>query len=181
MRHVARQGLNASTFALAVGFVLVGVAAAQAGGTSGSGLVIGEVARCVNGAEQPAPQVNVGVEGGDASLVKTDPGGQFFLALPPGQYTVIATASDGTATRPYVPVEAGQSLDIGILDIGGGVAGCGPASDMTAPILPTFTPTAQATALPATPTLAPTLRPAVAATSTPMPATDETTEPMSGG
>jgi hypothetical protein len=161
--------LSASIFALVVGFVLVGVAAAQAG-TANPGLIIGEVARCVNGAEQPAPQVNVGVEGGDASLAKTDPGGQFFLALPPGQYTVVATANDGTAKRLYVPVEAGQSLDIGILDIGGSVAGCGPVSDITAPVLPTFTPTAQATAAPAAPTVAPTLQPTVSATSTPAPA-----------
>ena len=105
------------------------------------GVVTGEVARCVNGAEQPAAQVAVGVDGGSASLARTDANGQFLLALPAGQYTVIATASDGTASRQYVPVEGGQSLDIGVLDIGGGVAGCGPDSDITAPVLPTFTPT----------------------------------------
>src|ERR1700738_800147 len=142
MKIMAGQRLSACAMALAVGLALHGIAIAQADQPAGDvGIVTGEVARCVNGAEQPAAQVAIGVEGGGASLVRTDSGGEFFLPLPPGQYTVIATANDGTASRQYIPVEAGQSVDIGVLDIGGGVAGCGPDSDITAPVLPTFTPT----------------------------------------
>jgi hypothetical protein len=96
--------------------------------------------------------------------------------LPPGQYTIIATATDGTASRQYVPVETGQSLDIGVLDVGGGVAGCGPDSDITAPILPTFTPVPTALPVVATPIPAP----QVAATSTPALSTDPPADPEPG-
>jgi Carboxypeptidase regulatory-like domain len=178
MRIMARQGLAASAVALLLGMALHGVASAQGDGSSpDAGLVTGEVARCVNGAEEPAAQVAVGVEGGSASLTRSDSNGQFFLSLPPGQYTITATASDGTASRQYVPVEAGQALDIGNLDIGGGAAGCGPDSDITAPVLPTFTSTPAPTAEPPTPTGTPTALPAA----TPTPAPDDTTDPGSAG
>jgi Carboxypeptidase regulatory-like domain len=164
--RMTRQGLSASVVALAVGLGAFGVARAQ-DAPSDAGLIIGEVARCVNGAEQASAGVSVGVDGGSGSLTRTDSGGQFFLSLPPGQYTVVASSADGTASRQYVPVEAGQALDIGILDLGAGIAGCGPEADVTAPVQPTVTPaptqvpvvptatvvpTVQATPVPATPT-----------------------------
>lgn len=148
-----------------------------------AGLIMGEVDRCINGAETPASQVAVGVAGGSGNLARTDANGQFFIALPPGQYTVVANADDGTsANRQYVPVDAGQALDIGILDLGGGLSGCGLDSDITAPILPTFTPTASpAAADVATPTPAPTTPPAtptvVPVDTTPAVPTDQTAPP----
>jgi hypothetical protein len=148
MKHIAGQTLRASLVALSVSFALFGLASAQeqtapplggGGGAGNAGLIIGMVARCINGVETPAPQVSVGVEGGSASLAKTDSAGLFFLALPAGQYTVVAAGDDGTtANRYYVPVESGQALDIGVLDLGAGLAGCGPDSALIAPILPTM-------------------------------------------
>jgi len=167
MRFMTRQRVGASAAAFAVGLALHGIAAAQgnppAAGTE-AGMVTGQVDRCINGAELPAPQVVVGIEGGGA-LARTDSNGEFILALPPGQYNVVATASDGTASRLYIPVAGGQALDIGILDIGGGVAGCGPDADITAPVLPTLAPTVVATP---EPTVVPTLVP----TAIPTPAPD---------
>jgi hypothetical protein len=175
MKFKDRQGLWAGVGALVIGLALHGVAWAQTDGPPpDAGIVTGEVAHCLNGAEIPTPQVSVGVEGGSASLVRTDSNGVFLLALPPGQYTIIATASDGTASRQYVPVETGQTLDIGVLDIGGGVAGCGPDSDLTAPVMPTFTMTPTPTVEPPTPTTTPTALPAA----TPTPTPENMTEPV---
>ena len=176
MRHLIEQSGRAALLALATGLALCSVASAQESGSGGGGvpiggLVEGAVMRCVNGAETPAIGVAVGVEGGSAQITKTDDGGGFFLSLPAGTYTVTATASDGFASRPFVPVEQGQTLDIGILDIGGGVAGCGPAEDVVAPVLPTFTPTAAPTAAP--PTATPTVAPLPTATPVPAPAPSE--------
>ncbi len=167
MRDMARRGLIAGASALMVGLVLGGVASAQqdqpVSPSQTSGVILGMVARCVNATEQPAGQVAVGVEGGSATLARTDSSGQFSLALPPGQYTIVATAADGTASRQYVPVEAGAALDIGVLDIGIGFASCGPDADTEAPALPTFTPTP----VPDVPTPTPT--PDATPTPTPMP------------
>ena len=177
MQHLSRLSAPAALWAIAVGLALCGVANAQqdtgGGGDAGQsqignfGLVQGQVARCVNGAEVPAKNVAVGVDGGSSQLARTDDNGLFLISLPAGQYTVIATADDGAATRPYVPVEVGELLDIGILDIGGGLAGCGTGDAVTQPALPTFTPTP-------TPTVEPTATP----TATPAPTATPTPEPM---
>lgn len=153
MTYMARPGLTASALALAAGLLLAGVVGAQEepSPSATAGVIIGMVARCATGLEQPAAQVAVGVDGGSGTLARTDAAGQFAIALPPGQYTVVATAADGNATRPYVPVEAGAALDIGVLDIGGGVAGCGPDLETEAPALPTVTPTGVPDAPTATP------------------------------
>ena len=145
MRQTRPRGLTAGASALALGLLFAGVATAQdvpAAPSQSSGLIIGMVARCVTGVEQPAVGVAVGLDGGAGNLVRTDSGGQFALALPPGQYTVVATADDGTAIRPYVAVEAGAALDIGVLDIGGGFSGCGPEADSEPSPAPTVAPTA---------------------------------------
>jgi hypothetical protein len=167
MTFKAGQGLSASVIALAVGLALLGVARAQdEGPPANAGILTGEVARCLNGAEMPAANVAVGVDGGPARLGMTNANGEFFFAVPAGQYTVIASADDGTnASRQYVPVTGGEVLDIGVLDLGGGAAGCAPDADVTAPVLPTFTATPLATAVP------PTATPAAEAlpTATPMP------------
>ncbi len=177
MRILNGQSRRAALAALAIGLALVGIARAQEDGGGAnvfsSGIIEGMVARCVNGVETPARAIAVGVEGGSPQLARTDDTGGFLLALPPGQYTITATAADGFASRPYVPVEVGETLDIGILDIGGGVAGCGLADEVTAPMLPTFTPTAMPTLEPPTPT--PTAVPIPTPTPEPMP--DENAAP----
>jgi hypothetical protein len=170
MKHLAGRGLTASAVALAVALVLTAIAAAQqeqgaqAGGQDQPpGLIEGDVVRCVNGAAQPAVGASIGVEGGSLTG-RTDNTGHFFMSLPPGQWTVVAVTSDGSANR-FVPVESNQLLDIGVLEIGGGMAGCAPDADIVAPVLPTFTPSPTAVPEPPTPTPAPT----VLATPTPMP------------
>jgi hypothetical protein len=179
MKHMAGRGLTASAVALVVALSLNAIATAQqdqvppiGDPSQAPGLLEGAVIRCVNGAQQPAVGAAVGVEGGSLTA-KTDQDGHFFLALPPGQWTVVAVTSDGSASRPYVPVESNQLLEIGVLEIGGGMAGCGPDSDLVAPVLPTFTPTA--TAVPEAPT--PTPAPTAQATPTPMPMLPAEPEP----
>ncbi|HEY2593662.1 MAG TPA: carboxypeptidase-like regulatory domain-containing protein [Chloroflexota bacterium] len=169
--------------ALSLGLASVGSAQAQQGQSSGAGLILGEVDKCVNGNETPAPGVTVGIQGGNAQLTRTDATGEFAMSLAPGQYTVQATADDGTmANRPYVPVEADSTLDIGVLDLAGGCSG----GDVSAPPAPapgapqaTAQPTAEATAtpVPPSPTPAPTQPPA---TATPAPdATDQSSPDQS--
>jgi hypothetical protein len=174
MTFLPKHRLGGMALALSVGLALTGVSLAQElGQSSSAGLIMGEVDRCINGAELPASQVAVGIQDGSANMTRTDDNGQFVVVLPPGEYTIVANASDGTsANRQYVPVEAGESLDIGILDLGGGLGGCGSADEVTAPVMPTFTPTATDVPVPPTPTPAPTSPPA---TATPMaPAPDAT-------
>jgi hypothetical protein len=158
--------------AVSLSLIAVGVVHAQEAPASG-GVVLGEIDRCNNGTETPVGGVNVGIDGGSGSLTKTDEGGQFVLNLAEGTYTVTATADDGSTTsRPYVPVEGGVAIDIGIMDLGGGLGGCGTDSSVTGPALPTFTPTAtvvvEPTAPPATATpVPPPPTPTVAATPVP--------------
>jgi Carboxypeptidase regulatory-like domain len=132
--------------------VLVGAlgSASVASAQAAAGEVIGEVARCQGTNEIPAPQVQVGIDGGPANLAQTDDNGDFAIALAPGQYTVVASANDGTtASRQYVPVTAGQTLDIGVLDLGAGVAGCGFDSDSSLGIAPLTQPAPADTPAPA--------------------------------
>jgi hypothetical protein len=171
MRLMVGHRAGGVVIALAVGVSLVGTAFAQEEPPfipASAGVVTGEVDRCLNGAETPASQVAIGIDGGASNMARSDINGQFVIALPPGQYTVIALADDGSfANRYYVPVEAGQALDIGILDLGGGLAGCAPDADLTAPVLPTFTPVPTAVPAVPTPTPEPTSPPP---TATPVPA-----------
>lgn len=169
MTHVAAQRLGASIVALAVGFGLLGIAQAeQLAQAPGAGLVTGEVARCVNGAEVAAVSIPVGVDG-QGVLTRTDANGLFSLALQPGQYTVTATAPDGsTASRQYVPVAAGQQLDIGSLDLGAGIGGCG-EPDLAPPAPAAAQPTPTAVAAQATPTVVAPTPTAVAAQPTAVP------------
>lgn len=163
MRRLNNRFLGVSVVALVVSLNSVGVATAQqqpapqppGGGQQNVGMLTGTVARCVNGAEVPAEGVVVSVDAASGALAHTNASGDFLLGLPPGTYTVIATASDASASRPYVPVESGTILDIGTLDLGAGPAGCG--SDSAAPAQPA--PPATATAAPAAPSPAPTTPP----------------------
>ncbi|MBV9579861.1 MAG: hypothetical protein JO057_14825, partial [Chloroflexi bacterium] len=150
--------LGGLVVALSLGLATIGVADAQQSQTPGAtGTLIGEVDRCVNGTETPTGNVTVGVAGGSANLATTDTAGDFVLVLTPGQYTVQATAGDGTtASRPFVPVDSNTSLDIGVLELAGGCAGtdtgAAPAPAATqAPAQPTAQPTAAPTDVPAAP------------------------------
>ena len=142
------------------GLSLVGLALALSSSTvlaaepplpAGTGQVVGEVAVCNNSSEFPAPNVAVGVDGGQLDMARTDTRGQFSIALAPGEYTIVATADDGsTASRFEVPVTEGETLDIGIIDLHAGIAGCGFDTDLPAvPLIsPTPTPTATTSAPP---------------------------------
>jgi hypothetical protein len=183
MKHMAGQGFTAGGVALALALSLIGIAAAQQNpgpppADQAPGLVEGDVVRCVNGAPQPAIAAAVGVEGG-AMSGRTDNDGHFFLSLPPGNWTVVAATGDGSASRYYVPVDSGVLLDIGTLEIGGGMSGCAPDVEVAAPALPTFTPTA----IPEPPTPTP-LPPLPTATPIPAPPAEESVpemSPASGG
>jgi hypothetical protein len=141
--------------ALSLALASIGVANAQQGG--GAGVLLGEVDKCVNGNETPTAGVNIGVQGAAGVLARSDANGQFALQLAPGQYSIQATADDGTtALRPAVPVQAGALLDIGVLELAGGCLN----NDMGGAAPAQAQPTAQATA-----------QPTVAATATAVPAT----------
>ncbi len=86
------------------------------------GVVEGIVTDCTNGPEQFVYNATVMAEGNEVQ-VKSDLNGQFALPLFAGIYTITATDPNGSATRHYVPVDAGQTIDIGILDISTGM-GC---------------------------------------------------------
>src|SRR5690242_20566256 len=94
------RAFGTSAAALAMVFALTGTVQAQ---DASAGFVVGTVARCSNGDETPAVGVSVGVAGGSDHLATTAQDGAFFLALSAGQYTIVATTSEGaTAVRPYV-------------------------------------------------------------------------------
>ena len=164
MSHLAARRVSAVAAAVSVTLASIGIAyAQQEAPTASIGIVMGEVDRCVNGIESPAAEVAVGIDGGSASLARSDSNGQFVFGLPPGEYTVVVTAIDGTTgNRQYVPVEAGQALDIGIIDLGGGV-GCGGNVDLGMPAPAQEPAQATATPVPETPALLP------APTPTPVP------------
>jgi hypothetical protein len=153
-----RDGVAPAAIVLAVlgtlGFASIPMAAAQQQvPPDGLGEVTGEVARCAGSLELPAPDATVGVQNGQTDMAHADGTGSFSIALTPGEYNIVATAADGstTALRDNVPVVADQVLDIGILDLGAGIVGCGDdtagqglltATPTAAPLLPTITPTA---------------------------------------
>jgi len=161
--------------ALSLVFALSGVAHAQdVTVPANGGVVLGEVDRCnANGTESPAAGVTVGTQEASGVQVKTDTNGQFALDVAAGTYTVVASADDGTsAIRPYVPVDTGIAIDIGILDLGMGAGDCGTGGTSGAPAIAVATATPEATVAP-TP-LPPTATPVPP---TPVPNTDQSTPP----
>src|ERR1051326_4089982 len=146
MRMKRGYRLGGAAIAMSLGLALYGVAYAQQDVPLNGGIVLGEVDNCNNGTETPAVGVSVGVAEGSSNLAKTDSGGQFVLNLAAGTYTVTATAEDGSsALRPYVPVEGGIVIDIGILDLGQGAGPCGGDTGVSLPIPPSATPTLEPT------------------------------------
>ncbi len=75
-----RYRLGGMLVALSLGLASVHGAQAQSAGT---GVITGEVDRCVSGTETPVPGANVGVLGSDAALGRTDTAGLFTLILAP--------------------------------------------------------------------------------------------------
>jgi hypothetical protein len=172
--------LGGVAVALSLGLTVVGVVHAQQDAPSSGGVVLGEVDRCNNGTETPAVGVSVGVDGGSSNLTQTDQNGQFVLNVGAGTYTVVATASDGgTTNRPYVPVEGGVAIDIGILDIGSGAGGCGSDVSVPAPVQPTVAPTATLQPTPPPPTATP-VPPPPTPTVEPTPVPDDTGDDTGG-
>jgi hypothetical protein len=165
-KQVAGRGLAASAVALLLGLSLSGSALAQqAPDAPPPGLIEGQVVVCINGNDIPAANATITVEGGTA-VNRPDKDGYFYVAVPAGQWTVIATTNEGTVRR-LVPVQGGEILDIGLLEIGGGLLGCG--VDSSALLQPTPGPTATAvppTPVPPTP-VPPTAVPTVAPTPVP--------------
>jgi hypothetical protein len=89
--------------------------------------VIGSVSTCRGGVEQPVTMVTVHVQGTSATGI-TDLDGVFAVSQVPAPGTYTISVSDGgqTATRQYVPVAPGETIDIGPLLIGADIAaGCG--------------------------------------------------------
>ncbi|MBV9579618.1 MAG: carboxypeptidase regulatory-like domain-containing protein [Chloroflexi bacterium] len=90
------------------------------------GTVVGNVTTCQNGAEQPASLVGVQANGTNADGMTNEDGLFQLTQIPaPGMYTISATDSGNTATRMYVPVAPGETIDIGTLELGAGATGCG--------------------------------------------------------
>lgn len=115
--------------AVTVPDVLTGASPGTAQMTSSSdlsGTIVGAVTTCSNGAEQPASLVTVQADGTHAS-VETDEDGAFALTeVPaPGMYTISVSDSGSSASRLYVPVAPGETIDIGTLELGTQATGCG--------------------------------------------------------
>ena len=145
----------------AAALVAATAAGAMAQVPSGSAVVVGIVANCVNDVEQPIQGASVNATGSSLNAI-TDQNGQFALGLAPGTYTINVTSTAGNGTRPNVPVDAGELLDVGTIDVGqAAITGCGPED----------TPVPAAPAATAAPTEAPTVAPTVAPTATAVPPT----------
>jgi Carboxypeptidase regulatory-like domain len=130
------------------GFAAAPLAHAQAG----TGSLTGEVAQCANNSEVPLANAVISVDGASVTA-RTDEHGEFRLdGLPaPRVYNITVSGAGQTGVRPNVSLQANQSIDVGIIDLGS-VLGCGVESGDTSPIpavAPTFTPVAQPTSTPA--------------------------------
>jgi hypothetical protein len=89
--------------------------------------IVGTVTACTGGVEQPVSMVTVKVQGTSATGI-TDLNGVFAVMQVPAPATYSISVSDGgqTATRMYVPVAPGETIDIGPLQLGADVtSGCG--------------------------------------------------------
>lgn len=128
------------------------VAAAIAGGitsgqvafaqqqSTGTATVTGEVDRCTNNQTVPLADAQVTADG-SGFTARSDTRGEFTLSglKAPGVYTITVNGgSAGIGSRPGIPVQPNQVLDIGQVLIGS-VFGCGDDTQPAAPA-PTATP-----------------------------------------
>jgi hypothetical protein len=96
------------------------------------GTVVGAVTNCSNGAEQPASLVTVQADGTTASVETDEQGGFSLTQVPaPGTYSISVKDNGNTATRMYVPVAPGETIDVGILELGAPPTGCGDEDDQS--------------------------------------------------
>jgi len=122
---MSTKSLRASAVALLTGGLLLPAAAFAAPAsdvpTPGTGTLVGSIT-CGSSDQSPAPQVVVTAQGIDLQTL-TNSSGQFTLSgLPAGQIFTIEAISDpqasAVASRSDVEVAAGQTLDIGALNLG---------------------------------------------------------------
>jgi hypothetical protein len=165
--NFTRATRRGAVCAIALAAATSASAAAQ-GVPQNAGVVVGIVANCVNNVEQPIQGASVNATGSSLNVI-TDQNGQFALGLAPGTYTIDVTSVAGNGSRPNVPIDAGELLDVGTIDVGSAaMTGCG-AEDTPAPApgaataAPTAAPTVVPTATPVPPT------PVPSATSAPSP------------
>jgi hypothetical protein len=89
------------------------------------GTVIGEISVCQNGAQQPLTGVTVTAQGTQAATTSDSLGAFSLGRIPaPGVYTITASNGGSNATRQYVPVAPGETIDIGTLEFGVDLNGC---------------------------------------------------------
>ena len=90
------------------------------------GTVVGSVSNCQNGAQQPASLVTVQASGTSASALTDEDGAFQLTTVPaPGTYTISVSDGGATAARSYVPVAPGETIDVGTLELGASLLGCG--------------------------------------------------------
>jgi hypothetical protein len=90
------------------------------------GTVVGAVTTCSNGTEQPANLVTVDAQGTQASVLTAEDGSFALSEVPaPGVYSISVSDGGSTATRMYVPVAPGETIDVGTLELGATPMGCG--------------------------------------------------------
>jgi carboxypeptidase family protein len=91
------------------------------------GSIVGTVTDCQGGTEVPVGVARIQVQGTSAGAISDLQGVFAIMQVPaPGTYTVVVSDGQKTATRMYVPVAPGETIDIGTLQLGADVtAGCG--------------------------------------------------------
>ena len=87
----------------------------------------GTVTACTGGVEQPVSMVTVHVQGTSATALSDLNGAFAVMQVPaPGTYSISVSDGGQTATRMYVPVAPGETIDIGPLQLGADVtSNCG--------------------------------------------------------
>lgn len=89
--------------------------------------IVGTVTACTGGVEQPVSMVTVHVQGTSATALSDLNGAFAVMQVPaPGTYSISVSDGGQTATRMYVPVAPGETIDIGPLQLGADVtSNCG--------------------------------------------------------
>jgi hypothetical protein len=113
--------VRATGLAMLAGGLLMPASALAAASDSGTGSVVG-VVTCGPSEDAPAAHIMVSVEGAHLQTL-TDGTGSFTLSgVPAGQtFTIDAVAdpqSSFVSSRYNISVQAGQTLDVGSLDLG---------------------------------------------------------------
>ena len=152
MKH--RLARTAAGWLLGAATVGLAAAAPLAHAQAGTGTLTGAVAQCTNNNEVPLANATIAVDGTPVTA-RSDTHGEWRLdGLPaPRVYNITVSGAGQTGVRPGVTLQPGQSIDVGVIDLGS-VLGCsgGVEPGDTSPIpqvAPTFTPVVQPTSTPA--------------------------------